>query len=151
MNMFLVAIERWRKIMWTQMFALKAVFFIIIAVAVMMHGHPNIPSENLWAFGATYALTGVVLILFGMLQDARENAQRPQHVEVLLRHNNKAWRLTVMRSATGELYAPLDESKRVMKPVDLREVSEDVLGCPKFTPGNWDGTFWILGKQYTTL
>ncbi len=140
---------------WTPMFAIKALVFFAVATAIMADGHEQIADEHLWAFGATYALSGVVFLLFGFLLDSRENARRPQAVKVLLRHAGKAWLLTVMRNATGELYAPADESLRTAEPVSLDDLSEDVLGCPRFKPcPSSDVTkppaFRVLGKRYTS-
>jgi hypothetical protein len=135
------------------MFMLKAFVFFGAAVLIAVYGNPNVSPEHLWAFVATYALTGIIFALFGILLDAREDARRPQQVDVLLRHDSESWLLPVMRNHTGEVYAPLDPSMRIMKPVALHQLPEDILGSPRFyTSRDWDGTsvrtFRILGKDY---
>lgn len=152
------AVERWRTIMsWTFMFSVKAAVFFGIAIAAAVSGVPDVSPKHLWPVVATYALTGMVLVLAGMLFDARGNAQRPQAIEVLLRHDGKAWLLTVMRNPTGELYAPSNKDKRIAWPIlDLRDIPEDVLGCPRFVPCPQGAAyspraFQVLGKRYTSL
>ncbi len=106
------------------------------------------PNPLGWALVALYICTGVTFLLFGMLLDARERYQCPQKIEVLLRHDGNMWLLNVLRSATGEVYAPGDRSMRQLK--SITTIPDTVLGCPKFTPHTiGDRTrFTVLGQEY---
>lgn len=144
-----IAVERWRNVMWTLNSCFRALIFVGIGALILKYGATEVSPHNYYGFVALcYLLTGIASVLLGMLLDARDTAQRPQAIEVLLRHDGKAWLLNVMRTPTGELFAPMDERLRTMRPVSMNELSEDVLGCPRFT---WDfGSihYRVLGKTY---
>jgi hypothetical protein len=110
---------------------------------------------QIFAIGAAFVLAVVALIFFGMRLDARKELERslfrPQMIEVILRHDKKAWLLPIMRNFSGEIYAPEDPQLRKLKPVDLRQVPQTVLGCPKFIlKGDRHGqlVFELLGREY---
>lgn len=138
---------------WTSMFALKAIVFVGIAIMMMVTDNPLVLHHEHWIMVATYALTGVVLLLVGMLLDARS----PQKIKVLVRHDGRAWLLNVVRSHTGQLYAPQDDDLRIARPINLNDAAQDILGCPYFTTtlqlgddGRIHRIFRVLGKVYTT-
>lgn len=135
---------------WTFMCALKALLFFAVAIAAPSM-RPDLASQPLgWALIATYALTGLIILMLGMLMDSRESAQRPQQIEVLLRHEGKAWLLTVLRNRSGELYAPSDPDMRKMRPVDLADLPGTVLGCPRYIQQSYaPNLFMILGQFYS--
>ena len=128
---------RWN---WRIMALIKALIFFAVAIYA---GVKNIH----WGIVCTYALTGIILFMAGALADIYNGARFLSPMEVLLRHEGKAWVLTIMRRLSDEqVFAPQDAVLRVMREVDLREMPETILGCPKFT--KVFGGYMVLGQIY---
>jgi hypothetical protein len=130
---------------WRSLTGTVGLIVFCAAVSIAREDHQG-DADPRWAFVVAFTMSSVIVFLLGIIADQYE-AMVPQPMEVLLRHNNKAWVLTVMRAHEGAIYAPVSQSDRRMREVDIKTVSPSMLGSPKFTEEK-NGGFTILGQTY---
>jgi len=127
---------------WTFILSVKSLIWFGLALACHIH-NPNQPMITM-----AYVLSGMVFILIGLLADKHVQLSAPKLEEVLLRHDHKAYVLNIFRTAKGEVYAPNQDSLRVLREVNTQEVPKTMLGCPHFTPRKHG--YEVLGQLYST-